>query len=123
MDTDKQPHKIFLEVAADRGAESPCPKCGRLCKAHDFHEFTWRHPNFYPNFFQHHCYVTARVPRVDYPDHGIKQVKRPWTREGSRCTSLLEQVTMTLVREMPVLAAARIIGVSNMRLWRYCFSD
>ncbi|CAO0824168.1 hypothetical protein DFAR_440020 [Desulfarculales bacterium] len=38
MDTDKQPHKVFLEVAAKREAEHPCPRCGRLCKAHDFHE-------------------------------------------------------------------------------------
>ena len=114
VDTDKQPHEVFLEVTADRGAEYPCPECGRLCKAHDFHEFTWRHLNL----FQHHCYVTARVPRVDCPDHGTKQVKVPWTREGSRFTLLFEQAAMTLVREMPVLAAARIIGVSDTRLWR-----
>ncbi|CAO0820900.1 hypothetical protein DFAR_10023 [Desulfarculales bacterium] len=31
---------------------------------------------------------------------------------------LFEQAAMTLVREMPVLAAARIIGVSDTRLWR-----
>ncbi|CAO0821639.1 hypothetical protein DFAR_2500036 [Desulfarculales bacterium] len=47
-----------------------------MCKAHDVHEFTWRHLNF----FQHRCYVTARVPRVACPDHGTKQVKMPWTR-------------------------------------------
>ncbi|CAO0820372.1 hypothetical protein DFAR_1540023 [Desulfarculales bacterium] len=40
----------------------------------------------------YHCYVTARVPRVDYPDHKTKQVKMPWTREGSRVTLLFEQV-------------------------------
>ncbi|CAO0823933.1 hypothetical protein DFAR_3990058 [Desulfarculales bacterium] len=52
VDTDKQPHEVFLEIAADRGAEYPCPACGRLCKAHDFHDFTWRHLNFfqYPSF-------------------------------------------------------------------------
>ncbi|CAO0823583.1 hypothetical protein DFAR_3800005 [Desulfarculales bacterium] len=63
-------------------------------------------------------YVVTRVSRVDCPDHGTKQVKMPWTREGSRITLLLEQVAMTLVREMPVLTAARIIGVSDTRLWR-----
>ncbi|CAO0823850.1 hypothetical protein DFAR_3960023 [Desulfarculales bacterium] len=26
-----------MEVAADRETEYPCPKCGRLCKVHDFH--------------------------------------------------------------------------------------
>jgi len=114
VDTSKTPHEVFLEVTADRGAEYPCPVCGVLCKAHDFKEFTWRHLNL----FQHHCYVTARLPRVNCPDHGIKRVKAPWAREGSRFTLLFEQAAMTLVREMPVLAAARIIGISDTRLWR-----
>ncbi|CAO0821397.1 hypothetical protein DFAR_2310011 [Desulfarculales bacterium] len=42
----------------------------------------------------------------------------PWTREGSRFTLLFEQAAMTLVQEMPMLAAARIIGASDTRLWR-----
>ncbi|CAO0822399.1 hypothetical protein DFAR_3000008 [Desulfarculales bacterium] len=68
VDTDKQPREVLLEVAVDREAEYPCPECGRRCKAHDSHEFTWRHRDL----FQHHCYVTARVPRVDCPSHGTK---------------------------------------------------
>ncbi|CAO0824809.1 hypothetical protein DFAR_940003 [Desulfarculales bacterium] len=63
MDTDKQPYEIFLEVVANRGAEYHYPECGRLCKAHNFHEFNWRHLNF----FQHHCYVAARVPLGGLP--------------------------------------------------------
>ena len=114
VDASKQPHEVYLEVAADRGAEFPCPECGRLCKAHDFQEFTWRHLNI----FQYHCYVIGRIPRVDCPDHGTRRVKAPWAREGSRFTLLFEQAAMTLLREMPVLAAARIIGVSDKRLWR-----
>ncbi|CAO0823045.1 hypothetical protein DFAR_3460024 [Desulfarculales bacterium] len=42
----------------------------------------------------------------------------PWTRDDSRFTLLVEQAAMTLVREMPVLAAARITRVSDTRLWR-----
>ncbi|CAO0820747.1 hypothetical protein DFAR_1860031 [Desulfarculales bacterium] len=42
----------------------------------------------------------------------------PWTREGRRFTLLFEQAAITLVREMSVLAAARIIEVSDIRLWR-----
>ncbi|CAO0822836.1 hypothetical protein DFAR_3330002 [Desulfarculales bacterium] len=75
---------------------------------------TWRHLNLFP----HLCHVTAWVPRVDCPDHGTNQVKIPWTRESSRFILLLEQAAMTLVREMPVLAAARIIRVSDTRLWQ-----
>jgi transposase len=114
VDTGKTPHEVYLEISSDRGALYPCPVCGELCKAHDFKEFTWRHLNL----FQHHCYVTARLPRVDCPDHGTKRINAPWAREGSRFTLLFEQAAMTLAREMPVLAAARVIGVSDTRLWR-----
>ena len=42
----------------------------------------------------------------------------PWARKGSKFTLLFEQVTLILVREMPVLAAARIVGVDDKKLWR-----
>jgi len=114
LDTSKQPHELHLEVAADRGSLFPCPVCGKPCKAHDFAEFTWRHLNF----FQHHCYITAKVPRTDCPEHGVLRITVPWAREGSRFTLLFEQAALMLVREMPVLAAARIIEITDQRLWR-----
>ncbi len=114
LDTTMQPNQLHLEVAAARGGLFPCPACGKLCKAHDFAEFTWRHLNF----FQHHCYVTAKVPRTDCREHGVLRINVPWAREGSRFTLLFEQVAIMLVREMPVLAAARIIGITDQRLWR-----
>jgi len=114
LDTEKTPHELHLEVKADRGSTYPCPICDAQCKAHDFKEKTWRHLNF----FQHHCYVHAPVPRVDCPEHGIKRVNVPWAREGSKFTLLFEQAAMTLVREMPVKAAARIMESTDKRLWR-----
>ena len=63
LDTEKAPHELHLVLGAERGATYPCPTCGRNCKAHDFEEFTWRHLNF----FQHHCYLTARVARELVP--------------------------------------------------------
>ena len=114
LDTATQPNQLHLAVAAERGALFACPACGKPCKAHDFAEFTWRHLNF----FQHHCYVTAQVPRTDCPEDGVLRITVPWAREGSRFTLLFEQAALMLVREMPVLAAARIIGVTDQRLWR-----
>ncbi|CAO0822852.1 hypothetical protein DFAR_3340012 [Desulfarculales bacterium] len=32
---------------------------------------------------------------MDCPNHGTKQVKMPWTREGIRLTLLFEQAAMT----------------------------
>jgi len=89
LDTDKQPHELHLEVKAERGARYACPVCGKECPAHDFQEKTWRHLNF----FQHQ-------------------------RKGSAFTLLFEQAALTLAREMPVNAAARIIEINDKRLWR-----
>lgn len=58
------------------------------------------------------------MPRTDCPEDGVLRIKVPWAREGSRFTLLFEQAALMLVREMPVLAAARIIGVTDQRLWR-----
>lgn len=114
LDTDKQPHELHLEIKAERGAKYACPVCGKECPAHDFQEKTWRHLNF----FQHHCYIHASVPRVKCPEHGVKLAEVPWARKGSAFTLLFEQAALTLAREMPVNAAARIIGINDKRLWR-----
>lgn len=114
LDTEKSPHELHIRISAERGSKYPCPKCGKQCKAHDFDEFTWRHLNF----FQHHCYLTADVPRVSCDEHGIHRVNVPWARQGSSFTLLFEQAAMTLIREMPVFSAARIIGITDKRLWR-----
>lgn len=117
LDSGKHPHELKLSIAAGRGALFPCPVCGKPCKAHDFMEMTWRHLNF----FQHHCYITAQVPRTNCPEHGVKRITVPWAREGSHFTLLFEQVAMTMLREMPVLVAARHMEVTDKRLWRLIF--
>lgn len=63
LDTDRQPHELHLRVGARRGARFPCPECGRLCKAHDFKEMTWRHLNgLYP-----------LLPAGDHPQEDRRQ--------------------------------------------------
>jgi transposase len=114
LETDKQPNELHLAVAAEHGARFACPTCGRLCKAHDYKETSWRHLNF----FQHTCIVSARVPRTDCPEHGVLRIDVPWARPGSGFTLLFEQAVLMLMREMPVAAAARIAGVTDKRLWR-----
>ena len=114
LDIDKQPHELHLTVRAERGAKYACPECGAPCAAHDFQDKSWRHLNF----FQHHCYIHAAVPRVKCPEHGVRLVEVPWARKGSAFTLLFEQVALTLAREMPVSAAARIIEITDKRLWR-----
>ena len=114
LNTEVAPHELHLRVSAPRGSLFPCPECGQWCKARDFKEMTWRHLNF----FQHHAYITADVPRTDCPECGVKRITVPWARKGSHFTLLFEQVALSLVREMPVKAAARQMSVTDKRLWR-----
>ncbi|MCQ3951219.1 MAG: ISL3 family transposase [Planctomycetes bacterium] len=114
LDVNVNPHRLDLRIEAERGALYPCPTCGRACKAHDFKEFTWRHLNF----FQHHCYVTAPVPRTDCPEHGVLRANVPWAREGNAFTMFFEAQVLMLAREMPIAALARFVGETDHRLWR-----
>lgn len=114
LDINKTPHELHLKLAAERGALYPCPVCGKLCKAHDYLEMTWRHLDF----FQHHCFLTARVPRVSCSEHGFSRVTVPWARSGSGFTVLFEQAILSLAREMPVNAIAEFVGITDKRIWR-----
>jgi transposase len=114
LDTDHTPPKLHREIGANCGALYPCPEYGAACKAHDFREFTW----WYLNFFQHPCYLTARLPKINCPEHGIRRGEAPRAREGSRFTLLFEHVVMSLVREMPVNAVTRHVEVTDTSRWR-----
>lgn len=81
---------------------------------HDTVERTWRHLNF----FQFPCYVHARVPRVKDADGKVEMVLVPWARKGSGFTLQFERLAISLVRQMPVLAAARELGIPDTKLWR-----
>lgn len=48
----------------------------------------------------------------------MKLIGIPWARKGSAFTLLFEQAALTLLREMPVNAATRMIEITDNRLWR-----
>jgi transposase len=106
--------RFEIRVDFQRGGRWACPGCGKLTTAYDTSEQRWRHLNF----FQYAAYVTARVPRLNCPDCGVKQVQVPWARSGSGFTLLFEALVMTLARQMPILAVAEVFGEHDTRLWR-----
>ena len=114
LDTTTKPFTLHLRLGGTRGSLYPCPECGKLCKAHDFQEMRWRHLDF----FQHHCYLTAKVPRIVCPEHGLGKVHVPWARPSSGFTLLFEHVILSLAREMPVIKIAKLVGTTDKRLWR-----
>jgi transposase len=85
-----------------------------LYTAHDTLERSWQHLIF----FQHHCYLHAKVPRIKQSDGKIRTQSVPWARSKSGFTLLFEAFSMLLIEnEMPVNKAAKIVDVYPNRLW------
>jgi transposase len=106
--------RLDIDISFDRRALFACPCCGAAgCPVYDARPLTWRHLNFW----QHQTYLNARVPRVRCEACGVKKVSVPWSRDGSGFTLLFEAHVMDLIPAMPV-AAARMVGEHDTRLWR-----
>lgn len=115
VEFDAEAKRLDLRVDFAKGARFPCPECDRSgLKVHDTEEKTWRHLDF----FEHQAYLTARVPRVECPEHKVRLVAVPWARPRSGFTLLFEALIMAMVREMPVATLAGLVGESDMRIWR-----
>jgi len=50
-----------------------CPTCRKPCSIHDHRERQWRHLDLY----ECEAYVVAKVPRADFPEHGVHQLPIP----------------------------------------------
>jgi hypothetical protein len=76
---DSKKKRLDIKVTFDRGAtfEIKDEKSGEIqqCKAYDTVEKTWRHLNF----FEHECYLHARIPRVQPKQGGTKIISPPWS--------------------------------------------
>jgi transposase len=112
---DAEKKRLDIEIDFKTGGRFACPECGKAdCPVHDTVKKTWRHLNF----FQHQAFLHARVARIDCSDCGVRLVNVPWARPGSGFTLLFEAFVMTLVKDMPVAAVARLVGEHDTRLWR-----
>ena len=114
-DFDAEAGRIDIQIDFPAGSRFACPTCGAAgCAAHDTERKSWRHLNF----FQHHAYLNARVPRVRCDKCGIRTVSVPWARPESGFTLLFEAMVMTMVSAMPVKSVARMVDEHDTRLWR-----
>ncbi len=82
-------------------------------KAYDTIEKEWRHLNF----FQHECYLKARVPRIKTPDGKIRLVMPEWSGLQNGFTLLFEALVLQLAKNMPVSQIGKLINVSDYKIW------
>jgi transposase len=107
---------MFLKV--DTNSTFTCSVCntdGQRFYDLDQGDQTWRHMDF----FQYKAYLHAPHPRVDCTVCGkVKYALVPWSRYNCSFTLEFEKYVLSLVKEMPVNAAARIVREHDTRLWR-----
>ena len=115
VELDVERSRIDLYVVW-RSGSAYCPACAAVDqKLHDHRQRSWRHLDF----FQFEAYVHCSLPRVSCSVcSATTQLSVPWAREGSRFTLMFEALALTLAREMPVAACARILRCADNALWR-----
>jgi len=114
---DEEAGKLVIGLDFPRGSRFACPVqgCGEsACGVHDAVEKSWRHLDF----FEHQVFLSARVPRVSCPEHGVHLVAVPWARPGSGFTLLMEVAMITFAKQMPIVPLARMTREHDTRLWR-----
>jgi transposase len=105
--------ELHLNVSFGRGSRFK-DSAGIECGVYDTHEQSWQHLGF----FEHHCFIHAKVPRIKGSDGKVRTVEVPWARPGSGFTLLFEAFALALIeREMPVNRVAEVLGVNAQRVW------
>lgn len=94
-------HKPRQKFTAEDGKDYPI---------NDHVDRTWRHLNF----FQHECYLHARVPRVKNKEGNTLQVDVPWAKPESSFTLLFEAFSLCLLQSGSSLTSAgKVLNVDS----------
>ena len=79
--------RVDVWLKHDRGLKWACPDCETELLVRDHvEERAWRHLDT----CQVKTYVRARIPRVECPKDGVRQVAVPWAEAKSRFTMMME---------------------------------
>lgn len=108
VDLDVKGEAVTVHVALESNAELLCPECGASCPGYDSRPRTWRHLDT----CQFQTILAADVPRVECPEHGVRQIRVPWAEPGSGFTALFEALVIDWLGEAPIKAVARRMNLS-----------
>jgi transposase len=110
--------KRQLSIAIDftKGSRFPYEGVEGLHPVHDTQTKRYRHLNF----FQHECHLDVRTPRIKLPDGRVVLVEPDWAGKLSGFTLLFEALVLTMCRQMPFAAVARLVGETWHRVQAIC---
>ena len=82
-------------------------------KVYDTVPKEWRHLNF----FEHECFLHARIPRLDITNGMKRLIDPPWSGLSNGFTLLFEALVLQLASHMPVHTVSRIVSESDYKIW------
>jgi len=117
LNFDSAKKQLDIKVTFERGSSFAVKneKSGEteLCKAYDTVEKTWRHLNF----FEHECYLHARIPRVKLKDGAMKTITPPWNGLSKGFSQLFEALILQMAKNMPVHQVGKLLKISDHKIW------
>ncbi len=115
LDFNIEAQRLDVHIDFVRGSKFECTtEEETVCStAYDTVKKKWRHLNF----FQHECYLHARVPRIK-TKNGIRTCKTPWEGKMNGFTLLFEALILQLCTAMPVLKVSQVVNVNDDKLWQ-----
>lgn len=107
--------QVDIHVAHPEASRFCCPDCGKELACYDHTpERHWRHLDT----MQFKTILHASPPRVNCPQHGVKQVQLPWAEKGSRFTLFFERFAIDmLLATQTVKGAQGILRTSWDETW------
>jgi transposase len=107
--------QVDVLVEHPPGTRFCCPQCSLTLPCYDHtSERQWRHLDS----CQFKTLLHARIPRVNCPEHGVKQVQVPWAEKGSRFTILFERLAIqVLLATQNVKGAMSILRTKWDQTW------
>lgn len=91
-----------------------CPECGSYYSVYDHKkEREIRHLNTCDMA----TYIHVRFPRIECPEHGVRQIINEWGGENSEITYKLESFLIDLEKECAIESVSRITGLH----WHTCW--
>jgi transposase len=100
--------EVHIWVALPTDTLWVCPECQAPAPIHDHRERVWRHLDT----CQYRTLVHARVPRLQCPTHGTRQLRVPWAEEGARFTALFEALAIAWMQHAAIATVAERLRLS-----------
>ena len=105
---DSNSKEVIAVIKIREKSELYCPICNRKVKKYDHRTRRWRHLDS----CNHKTLIEGTIPRINCPEHGVRQISVPWAEENSRFTLEFESAVLLWLKDDPISTVAENFSIS-----------